>query len=163
MACALLGLDADGLWANKTTFGSMLETFGLQDDAKPSTISSNMSPSEQFEQLFSYGSLQDKSVQLRTFDRTLAGTPDVLTGYRAVKIEIRDRTVAVASGAEYYLNAQFVGDASECVAGTRFDVTKQELERADVYEASANYRRVRVQLKSGVQSWIYVSAALAER
>lgn len=117
-----------------------------------------MNSPEQFEHLFSYGSLQQESVQLSTFGRKLAGAPDVLPGYCTVQIEIRDRTATAATGAEYYLDAQTTGDDGEFIAGTRFDVTAQELALADVYEASANYKRIRVQLKSGMHSWIYVSA-----
>lgn len=116
-----------------------------------------------FEPLFSYGSLQNESVQLATFGRKFAGQPDTLPGYREARIEIQDRSAVAASGAEYYLNAQFTGQESDFVAGTRFDVTRQELEQADVYEATAQYRRVSVQLQSGAQSWVYVSAASGER
>jgi gamma-glutamylcyclotransferase (GGCT)/AIG2-like uncharacterized protein YtfP len=118
-----------------------------------------MSPTEHFERLFSYGSLQDEAVQRRTFGRTLTGTPDTLAGYHTVKIDIPDHSAAAASGAEYYLNAEPTADASAHISGTCFEVTTQELEHADVYEASAHYHRIRVQLQSGLESWIYVSAA----
>jgi predicted AAA+ superfamily ATPase len=34
LACALLGLDADGLWRNRAVFGQMLETFVYQELAR---------------------------------------------------------------------------------------------------------------------------------
>lgn len=118
----------------------------------------SMHSPEQLEQLFSYGSLQQERVQLSTFGRTLAATPDVLKGYRTVRIEITDRTATAAAGAEYYLDAQKSSIESDCIAGMRLDVTRHELEQADVYEASANYVRVRVRLESGHDSWLYVSS-----
>lgn len=118
-----------------------------------------MSPSGQFEYLFSYGSLQDEAVQLATFGRKLSGSSDTLPGYRTFRIEIQDKTAAAASGADFYMNAEFTGRQSDSVAGMRFSVTKQELEHADVYEKGANYERIMVTLKSGMQSWLYVSAA----
>ena len=117
---------------------------------------------EEFEQLFSYGSLQDEAVQHANFGRKLNGKPDSLRGYREAKIKIQDRSAVAAAGADYYLNAQFTGNEEDCVAGTVFAVTKQELAQADMYEASAAYRRVRVRLQSGTEAWIYVSAALNE-
>jgi gamma-glutamylcyclotransferase (GGCT)/AIG2-like uncharacterized protein YtfP len=111
------------------------------------------------EQLFSYGTLQIEEVQFSTFGRRLAGESDSLSGYRQARVEIRDADAIAANGAEYYLNAEFTGNDSDSVSGTRFEVTRNELEQADAYEATADYKRVRVQLKSGVQSWVYVNAS----
>ena len=117
---------------------------------------------EEFEHLFSYGTLQIESVQLATFRRKLAGDPDTLPGYRQTRIEIKDPGVVDAGGAKYHLNAQFTGRDSDFVAGTRFKVTWKELEQADIYEDAADYRRVSVRLKSGTRAWVYVSAASGE-
>ena len=45
------------------------------------------------ENLFSYGTLQTDAVQLETFGRKLAGSPDVLSGYRLSLIPIHDAAV----------------------------------------------------------------------
>lgn len=121
-----------------------------------------MSTPQHFEQLFSYGSLQQEPVQVATFGRTLAGVRDTLPGYQTVRIEIADRTAKAAQGAEFYMDAQKSGDLSASIDGMRFEVTTEELEQADVYEASADYHRVRVRLKSGTEAWLYVSAATAQ-
>jgi hypothetical protein len=42
-------------------------------------------------------------------------------------------------------------------AGTVFEITAQELVAADEYEV-ADYKRVRVVLKSGASAWVYVRA-----
>ncbi len=118
-----------------------------------------MDAPELLEALFSYGSLQRPSVQLATFGRLLSGASDALPGYRAVRIEIVDKSATAASGVEAYLNAHYSGVPGDVLEGTRFGVTPEELAQADVYEASARYRRIRVHLSSGLTAWMYVSAA----
>ena len=108
------------------------------------------------EQLFSYGTLQSEAVQLATFGRKLAGQPDTLVGHSMALIPIRDQNVVARSGETHYRNAQFTGNDADFVAGTVLTVTKQELEQADVYEEPAEYQRVRVQLKSGTNAWVYL-------
>jgi gamma-glutamylcyclotransferase (GGCT)/AIG2-like uncharacterized protein YtfP len=114
-----------------------------------------MSPN-QLVQLFSYGTLQDEVVQLATFGRRLKGVADNLSGYRQTKIPITDQPEITAD--DYYFNVQPTGLSTDTVAGTRFEVTEQELEQADVYEATANYKRITVNLSSGATAWVYVSA-----
>ncbi|MCI0390467.1 MAG: gamma-glutamylcyclotransferase [Acidobacteria bacterium] len=121
-----------------------------------------MSTTEESEHLFSYGTLQNEAVQLATFGRTLVGEPDTLPGYRQTVLEIQNPSFVATSGAKYHRNAQFTGLESDSVEGTRFKVTKKELEQADIYEAAADYKRVVVQLKSGTRSWVYVGVATGE-
>ena len=103
-----------------------------------------MNESEDFESLFSYGTLQDHEVQVSTFGRTLVGEHDALPEYRPITFGP-------------YLNVQFTGHQSDWVEGTRFEVTTDELAAADTYEASANYKRIEVELKSGRQAWVYLN------
>ena len=103
-----------------------------------------MNKSEDFEWLFSYGTLQDQEVQLSTFGRTLVGEHDVLPEYSQTTFGP-------------YLNVRFTGRMSDSVEGTRFEVTKTELEEADVYEASADYKRIEVELNSGRRAWVYLN------
>jgi gamma-glutamylcyclotransferase (GGCT)/AIG2-like uncharacterized protein YtfP len=108
------------------------------------------------ENLFSYGTLQREEVQLTTFGRRVEGKPDVLIGYNLTMIPIKDENVVAASGDTHYRNIQFTGIASDIIEGTVFTVTKKELERADEYEAPADYKRVLVKLKSGSNAWVYL-------
>ena len=108
----------------------------------------------QFVELFSYGTLQDEAVQLSTFGRRLEGVPDQLPGFRQSKIPITDQPDVTDD--EFYFNAEPTGQDSDIVTGTRFKVTEQELEEADVYEAPAHYKRITVRLKSGITAWVYV-------
>ena len=103
-----------------------------------------MNESEDFESLFSYGTLQDHGVQVSTFGRTLVGEHDALPEYRQITFGP-------------YLNVQFTGHQSDWVEGTRFEVTTAELEEADIYEATADYKRIQVQLKSGRFAWVYLN------
>jgi len=114
-----------------------------------------MNLTDELEQVFSYGTLQNEDVQIANFGRRLVGEPDSLTGYRQTKVAIRNLGVLTNSGERYHLNVEFTGDDSDSVAGTRFEVTRTELEKADVYEDTADYKRLSVQLKSGNQAWVY--------
>ena len=112
---------------------------------------------QQTENLFTYGTLQLEEVQLATFGRRLEGQPDVLIRYRLAIIKIRDEDFVAKSGSAEHRNLQFTGNASDFVEGTVFSVTREELEKSDAYEPDG-YERVLVQLKSGTNSWIYLSS-----
>ncbi len=114
-----------------------------------------MNPNET-ERLFSYGTLQTETVQLSTFGRKLDGSPDALVGYRLQMIQITDQEFVATSGAEYHRNLDFTGNTSDLVEGTVFSVTPQELEQSDAYEPEG-YKRVRVNLHSGVEAWVYLN------
>ena len=108
------------------------------------------------ERLFSYGTLQTESVQLSTFGRRLAGSPDALAGYRLRMIKIEDQDFVATSGAEYHRNLEFTGRASDLIEGTVFFVTQQELEQADAYEPDG-YERTEIRLQSGTKAWAYLN------
>jgi gamma-glutamylcyclotransferase (GGCT)/AIG2-like uncharacterized protein YtfP len=110
---------------------------------------------EYTERLFSYGTLQTDTVQLSLFGRRLDGKPDALVGYCLVTIQIQDQSFLAHSGA-VQRNLLHTGNASDVVEGSAFMLTEEELERADNYEP-AEYRRVKVQLRSGLDAWIYLS------
>ena len=107
------------------------------------------------EYLFSYGTLRTEAVQLSIFGRKLAGQPDALVGYRLTTIEIQDQSFVAHSGA-VQRNLEYTGNSSDVVEGSAFIVTQQELERGDAYEP-AEYRRVQVRLRSGLNAWVYLS------
>ena len=114
-----------------------------------------MNPSET-ERLFSYGTLQTEAVQRATFGRKLDGAPDALVGYRLQMIQITDRQFVAASGAEYHRTLELTGSAADFVEGTVFSVTPQELKQSDNYEPEG-YKRVQVNLRSGVEAWVYLN------
>jgi hypothetical protein len=110
--------------------------------------------------LFSYGTLQQDNVQLATFGRLVAGIPDSLVGYELSMYVIDDIEVVRTSGKTHHPIVRFTGAPTACVAGTVFEITPEELERADRYEVSA-YTRVMGQLASGNTAWVYVDARYA--
>lgn len=111
----------------------------------------------QAERLFSYGTLQQHDVQMATFGRALAGTPDVMPGYALAPLEIEDADVIALSGKRVHTMACRTGQSTDLIAGTVFTVSHDELQRADRYEVSA-VTRATVQLQSGTRAWVYVSA-----
>lgn len=107
--------------------------------------------------LFSYGTLQQDEVQLATFGRRLEGRRDALPGYATSLFEIRDAEVVKTSGKTHHFMARPSGNPSDEVPGIVFRITAEELAAADTYEVS-DYRRIAVQLKSGLEAWVYVGA-----
>ncbi|MEJ0097043.1 MAG: gamma-glutamylcyclotransferase [Bauldia sp.] len=48
-------------------------------------------------------------------------------------------------------------DPADEVSGTVFTITEAELVAADEYEV-ADYKRIQVRLRSGIEAWVYVEA-----
>jgi gamma-glutamylcyclotransferase (GGCT)/AIG2-like uncharacterized protein YtfP len=107
--------------------------------------------------LFSYGTLQQEGVQLATFGRRLTGVPDELVGYAQDLIKIEDPTVTAKSGRTHHPIVVHTGWQEDRIRGTVFEITEDDLERADAYEVDA-YRRVLTALASGKKAWVYVDA-----
>jgi gamma-glutamylcyclotransferase (GGCT)/AIG2-like uncharacterized protein YtfP len=106
--------------------------------------------------LFSYGTLQQQSVQQSTFGRLLTGRSDALVGYSQSLLRIEDAAVLRASGLSHHPIVRFSGDGRDRVEGTVFEVSDAELAQADAYEVS-DYQRVLAPLASGAQAWVYVA------
>jgi gamma-glutamylcyclotransferase (GGCT)/AIG2-like uncharacterized protein YtfP len=108
--------------------------------------------------LFSYGTLQQEEVQRSTFGRTLEGERDLLIGYEPSLVRIPDPAVAARLKKTHHDNVKATGDDWSTVQGTVFDVSDEELAKADTVEAEFNYKRVNVTLASGNDAWVYVHA-----
>jgi gamma-glutamylcyclotransferase (GGCT)/AIG2-like uncharacterized protein YtfP len=109
------------------------------------------------EQLFSYGTLQNKSVQLETFGRLLVGHPDILLGYKLSKIKIIDQKIVETSGETHHPIIKQSNNPQDNIKGEVFEITEIELKNADEYEAE-DYKRISVKLKSGKNAWVYIAA-----
>jgi len=127
--------------------------------AASSTGNAHVSPAQDLEHLFSYGTLQLEHVQLATFGRRLTGSRDTLPGFRQDMVKIEDEAVVATSGQTHHPIVSRTGNAEDAVAGTVFQVTHAELLQADEYEVD-DYRRVSVTLGSGLSAWVYVDARL---
>jgi gamma-glutamylcyclotransferase (GGCT)/AIG2-like uncharacterized protein YtfP len=107
--------------------------------------------------LFSYGTLQQENVQIATFGRLLTGTPDSLVGFERTLYAITDAEVVKTSGKTHHPMATYTGVRSQQISGTVFEVSDEELARADRYEVK-EYRRFRTRLLSGRDAWVYADA-----
>jgi hypothetical protein len=107
--------------------------------------------------LFSYGTLQQREVQLATFGRELVGTADQLVGFQQSMVKIEDPDVVQTSGKTHHPIVKRTGKAEDTVIGIAFEVTDEELSNADRYEVS-DYKRISAPLASGRTSWVYVDA-----
>jgi gamma-glutamylcyclotransferase (GGCT)/AIG2-like uncharacterized protein YtfP len=108
------------------------------------------------EYLFSYGTLQKSKVQLESFGRELIGKKDIITGFKLKKIEIKDPIVLNISEERFHSILVYSGNDLDQVKGTVYEISSSELLDADDYEVD-DYKRVNVVLKSGINSWIYIS------
>lgn len=107
--------------------------------------------------LFSYGTLQDEAVQILNFGRVLSGTPDSLSGYALRKLKVGDAAVVATGGEAWHPIIECTGQPSDVVTGTVFELTQDDLLKADAYEVD-DYRRAAVVLASGTRAWAYVQA-----
>ncbi|SMN01369.1 hypothetical protein SPONN_2458 [uncultured Candidatus Thioglobus sp.] len=105
--------------------------------------------------LFSYGTLQNTTVQIETFGRELTGYSDQLLGYKLEIVKIQDDNVVALSGESHHPIA--VASESDSISGKVFEITAEELAQSDKYEVDA-YQRVLAKMKSGTPAWVYVSA-----
>lgn len=112
--------------------------------------------------LFSYGTLQQKNVQLEKFDRILDGSKDILQKYILREIEITDESVLKISNKRFHPILFFTNNEKDEIHGTVYKITSSELLKADDYEVD-DYQRVEVILKSGVKSWVYVGKQSNEK
>jgi hypothetical protein len=107
--------------------------------------------------LFSYGTLQQRDVQLATFGRALQGSVDHLIGFHMAMLKIASPEVVRTSGKSHHPIVHQTGMAQHRVAGTVFEVTDDEIAYADEYEV-ADYKRISAPLASGRTAWVYVDA-----
>ena len=108
--------------------------------------------------LFSYGTLQQREVQLATYGRILRGAPDVLIGYRLEPLAISDPHVIKVSGKAIHTIACKSDCVDDRIGGIVFDLNDAELAATDAYEVDV-YARIEVVLESGRTSWVYVGLA----
>ena len=104
---------------------------------------SNIIPATEY--LFTYGTLQELTVQRNLFDRTLEGEEDMLSGYRPAENLV----------AGLYPSLTQTNNEEHHVMGQVYAISGSELLKADVYEGDAYYRK-KVGLLSGKSAWVYL-------
>jgi hypothetical protein len=107
------------------------------------------------ELLFSYGPLQDPTLQQSVFGRQLAGEDDQLYGYTLTMLEPTDARPRRQPGRHPIM--MMTGQPEDRVDGTLYHVSQKELQQADTIEAT-DYKRDRVKLASGKIAWAYIDA-----
>jgi hypothetical protein len=106
--------------------------------------------------LFSYGTLLKEKVQIALFGRTLAGSAEVLRGYKVSTIEITDETFLSKGEGKYQKTLMISANKNDTVRGIVFAITGDELLIVDGYEPG-NYKRTKVIVESGKKVWIYIA------
>lgn len=96
--------------------------------------------------LFSYGTLQEKDIQLQLFERELKGLPDTVSGYTLSEIKAYGE----------YPVLEETKNPLHRITGVVFEISEQELRLADDYEGEA-YKRKEIELESGKRAWLYVA------
>ena len=96
--------------------------------------------------LFTYGTLQEREVQLGVFSRPLTGFEDELPLYI-----LSDKKVA-----DLYPTLRYTGQKEDSIKGQVYTLSHQELQKADIYEGEA-YERIQIQLASGKNAWAYIA------
>lgn len=96
------------------------------------------------EKLFVYGTLKNKRIQRAVLGRSDDGEPDELLGFCTSTFKMGNLLCPV-----------IVSDSSSSVFGLVISVNSEEMKLLDKYETKA-YKRVRVTLKSGITTWVYV-------
>lgn len=96
--------------------------------------------------VFTYGTLQEKEVQLGVFARPLVGFKDELSQYRISDIKVAD----------LYPTLDYTGKDEDTIPGQVYTLSFQELQKADVYEGEA-YERIQIKLGSGKNAWVYIA------
>ena len=98
--------------------------------------------------LFTYGTLQDKSVQLALFNKTLKGNIDSIVGFEKQEITLGGITYPIL-----IKNKQ----STTNILGTCYTLSEEDLHICDEYEGE-EYKRILVVLNSGEKSWVYVAS-----
>jgi len=135
--------DADRL-RNETVkrFGNSLVAF--RTELEVVTIEKPLIASAT-EYLFTYGTLQDKEVQQMVFSRILTGSKD----------HLKEHTISKELVGGLYPTVRTSPQSVKGVPGIVYVISKDELQRVDVYEGDAYYRK-KAMLASGTEAWVYL-------
>ncbi len=95
--------------------------------------------------LFSYGTIQDKTIQLELFGKELGFTEDSLSGYEVINdLEIQGKVYP-----------RLGKEKQGVVYGSLYCLTKEQMRVVDEYETSA-YCRISVKSDKGLSVQVYL-------
>lgn len=92
---------------------------------------------------------------METFGRILQGEKDCLPGYEVSMLEITDEEVLKKSNQKFHPILHFSGNENSVVEGMLYEVSNDEISRADEYEVD-DYKRVEAVFTSGKTGFLYV-------
>ena len=98
------------------------------------------------ENLFVYGLLKQPEIQKKVIGRVIEGLEDSLKGYKKSQINLDGEIFQIL------INSK---NPCDFVFGEVLEVSEEELKKIDKYETDA-YKRRKVVLSSGKESWVYV-------
>ena len=104
--------------------------------------------------LFSYGTLQQESVQEELFGRKLNGSPEVLHRFKTEIIKLEDEGFDSFTEDDLFLIAVKTGELTDYIKGIVLELSDEELYKADAYEPK-EYTRVQAITESGKEVWLY--------
>lgn len=107
--------------------------------------------------LFSYGTLQQESVQRELFGRKLNGSADVLHGFKTETIKLEEEGFDAYTEDDLFLIALKTGESTDSINGLVLELTEEELLKADAYEPK-EYTRIQAITESGKDVWLYAKA-----
>ncbi|MBI2004336.1 gamma-glutamylcyclotransferase [Candidatus Pacearchaeota archaeon] len=100
------------------------------------------------ENLFVYGLLKKPEIQKKILERVAEFSEDSIKGYKLSQINIENEIFPIL------INSK---NPRDFVFGLVLEVSEEELKKIDKYEGD-DYKRKKVILNSGRESWVYVKA-----
>ncbi|MEK6824076.1 MAG: gamma-glutamylcyclotransferase family protein [Nanoarchaeota archaeon] len=98
------------------------------------------------ENIFVYGNLRNLEIQKKVIGRIAESSEDSIRGYKLSQINLRGEIFPILITS---------GSSRDFVVGLVLEVSEEELKKIDKFETDA-YKRKRVVLSSGKESWVYV-------
>lgn len=102
------------------------------------------------ENLFVYGLLKKPEIQKKIIGRIVEGSEDSIKGYKISQINIENEIFPILIKSN---------SPRDFVVGLVLEVSDDELKKIDKYKTDA-YKRKKVVLSSGRESWVYVKNIL---
>lgn len=98
--------------------------------------------------LFTYGTLQDETVQQMLFNKKIKGIPDSIIGFDKKEINLEGNIYPILIKNQKSL---------EKIKGTCYNLSESDILICDEYEG-CEYKRITTKLTSGIKAWVYISS-----
>ncbi|MDO6803594.1 gamma-glutamylcyclotransferase family protein [Wenyingzhuangia sp. 1_MG-2023] len=99
------------------------------------------------QKVFTYGTLQNKEIQMELFGRILTGKSDQLIGFKKEIIILGTNSYPILK----------LGDETSIIDGICYEMTNEDLKICDIYEGK-EYQRILITLASKQKAWVYIEA-----